>query len=161
MRKCENCSAEIPSTVVVDGKRRNLKNRKFCFDCSPFGQHNTRNVTKHQTANETCVCLTCTKTFLYKRKGQTRTKCGSCFVSECRRKLKQKCVDYKGGKCEVCGYKKYVGALEFHHLDETKKDFNISNSRIRKWSLVVVELEKCVMLCANCHREAHSKLREC
>ena len=41
MKICENCLKEYSPTPVIDGKRRILYNRKFCFDCSPFGWHNT------------------------------------------------------------------------------------------------------------------------
>lgn len=68
-------------------------------------------------------------------------------------------VEYKGGRCENCGYDRCLGALEFHHLDPTKKDFNISSKGYtRSWERVREELDKCVMLCANCHREIHVKL---
>lgn len=42
------------------------------------------------------------------------------------KQVKLKAIEYKGGKCQICGYNKCTGALEFHHLDPTKKDFNIS-----------------------------------
>ena len=68
-------------------------------------------------------------------------------------------VEYKGGKCERCGYSQRIGALEFHHLDSSKKDFNISQrGYTRGWKQVVEELEKCAMLCANCHRELHAQV---
>lgn len=41
MRQCRNCKKEIPTSVIVDGKRRNLSKRRFCFECSHYGQHNT------------------------------------------------------------------------------------------------------------------------
>lgn len=73
--------------------------------------------------------------------------------------LKQQCLSYKGGKCIVCNYNKYSGALEFHHLDPSKKDFSISHLRSYRFSdLVKQELDKCVLLCANCHREVHAGL---
>ncbi len=74
---------------------------------------------------------------------------------------KQKLVDYKGGKCYVCGYNKCNRALEFHHLDPALKDpilfRRISNSK-RNIKADLVELDKCVLLCANCHREVHDNL---
>jgi hypothetical protein len=36
-------------------------------------------------------------------------------------------VVYKGGKCQCCGYNKYIGALEFHHVDPEQKDFGVSS----------------------------------
>lgn len=60
-------------------------------------------------------------------------------------------------ECERIG----VSALfEFHHNDAREKDFGISRSgTVRSWEAVVAELEKCVMLCANCHREVHAGVR--
>jgi hypothetical protein len=66
-------------------------------------------------------------------------------------------VEYKGGKCSSCGYNKCIAALEFHHLDPSKKDFSISSSgNTRSWNKVKEELDKCVLLCSNCHREVHT-----
>lgn len=85
--------------------------------------------------------------------------CKSCLAKDQklkRKKFKQTCVDYKGGKCSECGYNKCLGALEFHHLDPMEKDFVVNTSRARTLNeKVKAELDKCVLLCANCHREAH------
>lgn len=81
------------------------------------------------------------------------------MVSEARRKLKVKAVEYKGGKCEECGYNKSHAALDFHHTDPTSKDLQISNGNYRQWDVVRVELDKCRLLCSNCHREEHERLR--
>ncbi len=76
-----------------------------------------------------------------------------------RKKIRIMAIEYKGGKCEQCAYSCCLEALEFHHTDPTKKDFNISiRGYTRSWKRVQEELDKCVMLCANCHREAHAKL---
>lgn len=74
--------------------------------------------------------------------------------------FKEKCVEYKGGKCVVCGYDKYHGALEFHHLDPTQKDFTIARKKTNKFDeKITSELDKCALLCANCHAEEHSKIK--
>jgi hypothetical protein len=76
-----------------------------------------------------------------------------------RKKVRQKAIEYKGGKCEMCGYDRCIDALEFHHRDLSKKDFGISEKGYtRSWKRVTEELDKCVMICANCHRELHTKL---
>lgn len=68
-------------------------------------------------------------------------------------------LEYKGSKCERCGYNRCMEALEFHHIDPTKKDFNVSSrGHTRSWKRVKEELDKCVLLCANCHRELHTEL---
>jgi len=57
----------------------------------------------------------------------------------------------------VCGYRKFVGALDFHHIDEKTKQFDLSSRGLtRAWSRIQIELDKCVLLCANCHREIHA-----
>ncbi len=103
------------------------------------------------------ICKTCSREYIYDRsKGHKKTLCNSCNVTEFRIKRKQKCIDYKGGKCEKCGYKKCNSALEFHHLDPSKKDFGISqNGMPRSWEKVQKELDKCILICSNCHKELH------
>lgn len=83
-------------------------------------------------------------------------KCRSAAVSKRRRVIKTKAVEYKGGRCQRCGYDKCIAALDFHHLHG--KDFTISSDgKTFSWEKVKIELDKCVLLCANCHREVHAE----
>ena len=78
-----------------------------------------------------------------------------------RRKLKEMAIEYKGGCCQECGYDKAKTALEFHHLDPNKKDFGIAaKGHTRSWEKIKIELDKCIMVCSNCHREIHEGLIE-
>jgi len=80
-------------------------------------------------------------------------------VAKRRKTLRLKSIEYLGGKCSVCGYSKYEGALEFHHLDSRSKDFGLSQKGMtRSWKRIQVELNKCILVCANCHRELHGKI---
>lgn len=82
-------------------------------------------------------------------------------VTKRRKKLRQMAVDYLGGKCLICGYKTSISALEFHHLDKTKKDFGISKNGItRSWEKTKSEIDKCILVCANCHREIHEGITQ-
>lgn len=82
-------------------------------------------------------------------------------VAKRRRKIKQKAIEYKGGCCQRCGYNKCVGALEFHHLDSNKKDFSVSQRGYSTaWEKVKLELDKCILVCSNCHREIHEILHQ-
>ena len=64
-------------------------------------------------------------------------------------------IKYKGGKCEICGYNKNISALEFHHINPKEKAFTVSDTR-HSWNEAQKELDKCILLCANCHRELHN-----
>jgi len=90
---------------------------------------------------------------------KTRYRCKKCrvdAVDKRRRLIKQKAVDYKGGSCINCGYSKCITALEFHHIEPDGKDFSISQKgHTRSWDIIKVELDKCILVCANCHREIH------
>lgn len=80
-------------------------------------------------------------------------------VKKRRKKVREMAVAYKGGKCQCCGYDRCLESLEFHHLVRDKKNFGISaKGYTRSWKAIKEELEKCVMLCANCHREWHACL---
>jgi hypothetical protein len=92
-----------------------------------------------------------------KRTYQERRKYLLKAVQRRREKVRRMAVEYKGGRCQVCGYDRCIEALEFHHLDPTQKDFGISHKGYtRSWEKVKEEVDKCILLCANCHREFHA-----
>jgi len=73
-------------------------------------------------------------------------------------KRKQKVVDAFGGKCEICGYKKSLAALTFHHKNPDEKEFGIGILKDCSIERLNKELKKCQLLCFNCHMELHEKL---
>jgi 5-methylcytosine-specific restriction endonuclease McrA len=80
-------------------------------------------------------------------------------VKKRRKKVREMAISHKGGKCQSCGYNRCLDALEFHHLLKDEKSFGISaKGYTRSWKAIEKELEKCIMLCANCHRELHAGL---
>lgn len=81
-------------------------------------------------------------------------------VSLARKRLKVRAVEYMGGQCARCGYDSHPAALDFHHRDPSEKDFKISNGNTIAWDKVKVELDKCELLCANCHRIEHADIGE-
>ncbi len=158
---CKKCQCEFPKSVIIDGKRRMLNKRSYCLDCSPFGEDNKKHLSTNDNESKTKVCGKCKK----KLPHSNYTKSGNGLYSYCRvcmntrakelnKSVKQKCIEYKGGKCVKCGYNKCPLALEFHHIDPTTKDFNI-NGRKSFNQNVKNELDKCILLCSNCHREIH------
>lgn len=92
----------------------------------------------------------------------SRYRCKKCAVEAVqkrREKIKDVLIDYKGGECQICGYKKYRGALEFHHVNPDEKEFGISkDGNTRSLEESKKEADKCVLVCANCHREIHAGL---
>lgn len=104
-------------------------------------------------------------TEFYQRRGKEG---GSVYCKPCtsdqtlerQRAFKLKSIEYKGGKCVCCGYDKYQGALEFHHLDPNEKDFTLSHVKLTTFNEEIKkELDKCVLVCANCHREIHAGIK--
>jgi excisionase family DNA binding protein len=94
-------------------------------------------------------------TFRLEGRGAYRcARCRSDAVSKRRRRLKEILVGEAGGRCMICGYDRYTGALEFHHRDPATKEFGIGNRGLtRSLEAVRAEAAKCVLLCANCHSE--------
>lgn len=93
------------------------------------------------------------------RKYKDRAKYNIQAVTRRRKRLKEMAVENKGGKCQICGYSRFIGALDFHHLDEKNKGFGLSTRGLtRSWEKIKTETEKCILVCANCHREIHGGL---
>ena len=141
--------------VRIDGHRKNLGSRKRCLKCSPWGEHNTSHVGGARQG-EKCTCEKCGREYVLTRsKGHNSKTCGSCQTKTRHYRIKARCVEYKGGQCEICGYTKCVAALEFHHRDERTKKFEVGGAYNRSWDVVRAELDKCLLLCGNCHQEHH------
>lgn len=86
-------------------------------------------------------------------------KCRSRNVTNRRRRAKEKLIKEFGAKCKICNYNKCIGALEFHHLEPSKKEFGLSmNGLTRKYEDMLQEAKKCILICANCHREVEAGL---
>lgn len=79
-------------------------------------------------------------------------------VKSRRQKLKEMAVEYLGGKCIECGYNKCIWSLSFHHRNSKEKDFTISQNSTLRWDKIKNELDKCDLLCSNCHAELHYKI---
>jgi 5-methylcytosine-specific restriction endonuclease McrA len=81
-------------------------------------------------------------------------RCRSEAVMRRRRRVKEIVVAEAGGRCQLCGYDKYLGALEFHHIDPTTKLFSLALGGVtRSIAAARAEAQKCALLCANCHAE--------
>jgi Zn ribbon nucleic-acid-binding protein len=110
-------------------------------------------------------CKVCDKKYVYskelRKKGYRKAMCNSCSVTQARRRRKEKAINYKGGECVICGYNKHQSALQFHHILPEHKDFGFSSKGYtRSWESQKAELDKCVLLCSNCHCEVHAGMHE-
>lgn len=116
--------------------------------------------------NKEKICILCKKPFI--ANNYKRVYCYDCAPSGLdaadllrykKRALKHQLIEYKGGKCEKCGYNKCEGALQFHHRDPKQKEFALSQINLNDTNFsiekVYQEIDKCDLLCANCHAEEH------
>jgi len=163
MKICKKCGKDFSFTITINGKRINLQNRRYCTECSPIGSHNTKKLERTEIEDElNCVCSICNREYVWKRsKGHTQLICNSCIVNKSRTKLKKDLVEYKGCKCEKCGIvdKKHLSIYDFHHLNPKEKDIAISGSYCLSFERLKKEVDKCLLLCSNCHRIIHEDLR--
>ena len=155
MEQCKLCGLSFERFKIIDGVKRDCHGRKKCFDCLPFGKR----VYASKVGTQ-CKCGACGKQYLYtgRKSGSSTETCRTCYGKLTRHELKKKAVDYKGGKCQCCGYNKCLAALEFHHTDPSKKSPTY-HKRFCYWGFErqKEELENCIIVCSNCHREIHSK----
>jgi DNA-binding transcriptional ArsR family regulator len=89
--------------------------------------------------------------------GERHLRCVECRkqrVMERRRRVKEILVEEAGGGRRLCGYDRYLGALQFHHVDPDQKSFGLALRGVsRSLERCRAEAAKCVLLCANCHAE--------
>lgn len=93
------------------------------------------------------------------RPGKIMSYCKSCFNTTQHKRqidIKKRSVEYLGGNCKLCGYSKSYAALQFHHRDPAQKEVTISKIRSRSFERIREELDKCDLLCSNCHAEIHA-----
>lgn len=151
-RACRKCGKIIPNKVVIDGKEKNLQNRKFCFECSPYKSHNTKvDIDSIPKRNG------CYSNWADDEKNKNR-------LSSLKRGLerKQKLIVLSGSKCKCCN-KEYTNCERvfcFHHKNPKEKLFGLSMNNLwsKKWELILEEFTKCEMLCQNCHAEVEEKI---
>jgi hypothetical protein len=139
---CEICNSTFPFRAIIDGIEKNLQSRKYCLVCSPWGLHNTKVLNKEINDNK--------KNMDVERKEKDKLR-----IKKIQRENKAIALKHKGGKCISCGYASNIAALEFHHRDKNTKSFAIGDFRKPVDEYFFKELDKCDLLCCNCHRLAH------
>lgn len=136
-------SFNISQTTVnywVKKLKLELKTQKFNVKENPYkcacGENDSRKFNK----TKRYICKVCHNKYTVAKANEKR----------------RKAIDYLGGKCQKCPYNKYIGAMDFHHLDPTKKNKNFKHLKFWSWEKIVKELEGCIILCKNCHAEEHA-----
>lgn len=88
-------------------------------------------------------------------------KCRVEWTTNKRKRIKINLVKCHGGKCNICGYDKCITALQFHHIEPNKKDFNIAKAGgIIAFNKALDETKKCILVCSNCHSEIHAGINK-
>lgn len=160
---CKKCGKFFKVRQIIDGKVRIFNSRHYCLDCKPFGKKGKFRSSPTEEGLEYInkKCTICGREYKYhyrSKQGHTLTKCNSCLVNGRKYEVKKRMVEYKGGKCSICGYDKCNTALEFHHVDSDSKVSILGGYHSRSWDFLKAELDKCVLVCSNCHREIHANL---
>ena len=160
--QCENCGKTFPRKVWVEGKQRNCQHRRYCFECSPFGSHNTRKLNGEKLNDRRCrlhtrLCKLCGKTIT--RKNEKGKHCWGCMNRRNREEKLNKIKALVGEACWICGYDACWSAMDFHHIYPEHKAFELTVREMQfAWTRIESELRKCALLCCRCHREVHAGL---
>ena len=134
-------------------------NTKTCTNCHrslPFDSFNARSESIDGLQARCKDCLRVTRRAWYAANQKTEY----VRIKTAAAKKRQWWTDYKATlKCERCP-ESHSACLDFHHVDPSKKDVNLSQAVAKGWSIrrIQAELAKCIVLCANCHRKLHSEL---
>lgn len=161
---CERCLQPIPRVVWIEGKLRNLQRRIYCLACSPWGEHNTRRIDERRRgAKANRLCVRCDRPLTDCQFRQRGLLCWHCrYAARSARQL-DRAYGVVGESCWRCGYTKGKAGrrvLDFHHVNPAEKSFPLDCRHVVNmgWQRVLAEMMKCVLLCANCHREHETGL---
>lgn len=155
------------------GKHFNLSHTAVRYWLKKFGlKTNIKSKEKARIINGCKICIECKnnkplKEF-YKRtdKKNYASKCKKCaneYYGKRIKEVKLKMISYKGGKCRRCELllkDTHYSVFEFHHRDPKEKDINFAKIKYQKWEVIQKEIDKCDLLCANCHRITHAELEK-
>lgn len=143
-KRCEACNEEFECWAYAADRRKTCSRK-------------CKNIQLKLKEKAGCRCIVCNETDLEKFYEGRKASCKSCHnnkLIEKRKDMLHKGREILGGKCSKCGYNKCDAALEFHHVIGSK-EFQIAGAKYG-WKRMKAEIEKCILLCANCHREHHN-----
>ena len=160
MAICAKCGGDFQS-------KHNGKAPRCCYECSPFeGKRGRGEHLPEESVPAELLCIKCEvvqpKADFYRYANNAPHQwCKPCVRSkavESQRRFKLECISYKGGVCVDCDKMPHPAAMDFHHLEPEAKDFRISAAGTKTLNAKVRgELDKCVLVCKNCHAIRHAK----
>ena len=153
IKSCETCGAEFKARKYSIERGRG----RFCSRACA-GPAISKKKLNLRSKNTTCGY--CGRASFYSKKlkdggGIPKKICSTCDSRRRRVGVKRACVEYLGGKCQLCLGVFPDRVYDFHHRNPREKSFEIGSSTSRNWDILRVELDKCDLLCANCHRIQH------
>ena len=142
---------DFPKEILK--KCKSCKSEKMCKWNSSF--------TQTGKPEYRSMCNECFKRYLSENRKKTRKS-----INERRKinaqKTKINCIEYLGGKCTICK-ETDIDILTFHHIDTSDKKFDIGTFLNNGYSFsnkdLKIELDKCVIMCFNCHMKTHANER--
>ena len=164
-RSCANSRIISNDLKERISKKQRIYEKKFCKVCEKKLNYRSKTLLCKEHLYGEKKCSKCgsllTKENSIKKNKGVQTYCKKCLYKiQTERWINRKkwAVKYKGGKCDNCGYNKYYGALEFHHTNPKEKEMGWTKMRLVSLDKLKKELDKCILLCANCHRERHGDI---
>lgn len=150
IKYCNLCNALIPYYVKREGVRIDCRSRRCCVSCVPPVDMKTRLQLRYKD-KLVKQCKYCNKVGV----GIQHSVCNVCRAGLARYKSKYKAIQLLGGKCDACGLIDF-DVMEFHHIESSDKEFQLSKIWNSKWATIRSEALKCRLLCANCHARHHA-----
>jgi hypothetical protein len=127
---------------------------KYCSCCGEYKPNYMFSDSKSCINNRSSKCKECLAVYS-KCHAQTYKKRKMELITKRRRRQKKKAISYMGGKCQDCYGIFQDCVYDFHHLDPTQKEIRPTAALNKSWEEAVKELDKCTLLCSNCHRIRH------
>jgi hypothetical protein len=153
---CRKCKKEFKSYMKIDGKYRRLHKRKFCIECSPFGSRNTK---PDDPSRKSVFGQVNYKKKPYSQWSEKGKEIRKKHTYNYIHKKRLKALEMKNNKCSICSNND-IDCLTFHHKNREEKLFNLSILEFRKysWPKIEKEVEKCILVCFNCHMKIESDI---